>query len=433
MQYSGLSFAASLSQGDARRAIRIDAACIPHNKEEPRTMSDSRYCQIEDLADARAQLDEIRHHIHQHPELSYEEADTARFVADKLQSWGYEVTRNVGGHGVVAALKSGTSTRTVGVRADMDALPINEQTGLDYASIHDGKMHACGHDGHTTVLLGAAQQLAKTRNFDGTVHLIFQPAEEAGSDSGAVRMLADGLFERFPCDAIFGLHNHPGVAVGTFGFRSGALMAACDTVKVRVNGRGGHAARPHLAVDPVVVGSSIVMALQSVVARNVDPNEAAVITVGSFHSGHAANVIPESAVLEMSVRSFSPTVRETLEARIRAVVNAQAQSYGATADIDFIRGYPVLVNSEAETAFAREIAEELVGPERVIAPFPPIAGSEDFAYYLQQRPGCFVRLGNGEGQPMLHNPRYDFNDDNLTIGAAFWTRLVERYLAKAPA
>ncbi|KND61273.1 Catalyzes the cleavage of p-aminobenzoyl-glutamate to p-aminobenzoate and glutamate, subunit A [Candidatus Burkholderia verschuerenii] len=393
-------------------------------------MTDHRYCEIADLADAKNQLDEIRHHIHQHPELSYEEVNTSEFVAGKLAEWGYEVTRNVGGHGLVASLKAGTSARSVGVRADMDALPIRELTGLAYASVHDGKMHACGHDGHTTVLLGAARQLAKTRNFDGTVHLIFQPAEEAGSDSGAQRMIADGLFERFPCQAIFGLHNHPGVPTGTFGFRAGPLMAACDTVKVRIVGRGGHAARPHLTVDPVVVGSSIVMALQSVVSRNVDPNEAAVVTVGAFRSGHAANVIPEDATLEMSVRSFSSKVRETLEQRIRALIASQADAYGATAEIEFIRGYPVLINSEAETEFARKVAEELVGAEHVIAPFPPIAGSEDFAYYLQKVPGCFVRLGNGEGRPMLHNARYDFNDDNLTIGAAFWTRIVERFLAK---
>ncbi|KMZ12198.1 Catalyzes the cleavage of p-aminobenzoyl-glutamate to p-aminobenzoate and glutamate, subunit A [Candidatus Burkholderia humilis] len=392
-------------------------------------MQESRYCEVADLVDAKPQLDEIRHHIHQHPELSYEEAAISRFVADKLEAWGFEVTRNIGGHGLVASLKNGTSTRTVGVRADMDALPIHEQTGFAYVSVHDGKMHACGHDGHTTVLLGAAQQLAKTRNFDGTVHLIFQPAEEAGSDSGAERMIADGLFERFPCEAIFGLHNHPGVAAGTFGFRAGPLMAACDTVKLRIIGKGGHAARPHLAVDPVVVGSSIVMALQTVGARNIDPNEAAVVTVGAFRSGHAANVIPEDATLEMSERSFSPTVRETLEKRIRALIEAQTAAYGATVEIDFIRGYPVLINSEAETEFARQVAEELVGPEHVISPFPPIAGSEDFAYYLQKVPGCFVRLGNGEGRPMLHNARYDFNDDNLTIGAAFWTRLVERFLS----
>lgn len=395
-----------------------------------RETHESRYCEVADLADAKPQLDEIRHHIHRHPELTYEEAATSRLVAEKLEAWGYVVTRNVGGHGVVASLSAGSSPRTVGVRADMDALPIQELTGLPYASIHDGKMHACGHDGHTTVLLGAAQQLAKTRNFDGTVHLIFQPAEEAGSDSGAQRMIADGLFERFPCEAIFGLHNHPGVPAGTFGFRAGPLMAACDTVKVRIVGRGGHAARPHLAIDPVVVGSSIVMALQSIVSRNVDPTEAAVITVGSFRAGHAPNVIPEDAVLEMSVRSFSPTVRETLAERIRGLIASHAQAYGATAEIDFIRGYPVLINSENETAFARRIAEELVGPEHVIFPFPAIAGSEDFAYYLQKVPGCFIRLGNGEGRPMLHNAHYDFNDDNLTIGAAFWTRLVERFLSK---
>nr|WP_257820247.1 M20 aminoacylase family protein [Burkholderia glumae] len=393
-------------------------------------MSESRYCEVADLADAKPQLDEMRHHIHQHPELSYEEAATSSFVAEKLHAWGYEVTRNVGGHGVVASLKSGTSARTIGVRADMDALPIHEQTGLAYASIHDGKMHACGHDGHTTVLLGAAQQLAKTRNFNGTVHLIFQPAEEAGADSGAQRMIEDGLFERFPCDAIFGLHNHPGVATGTFGFRAGPFMAACDTVKVRIVGRGGHAARPHLAVDPVLVGSSIAMGLQSIVARNIDPNEAAVVTVGSFRSGQAANVIPEDAVLELSVRSFSAAVRETLEKRIRALIASQAEAYGATVEINFFRGYPVLVNSATETEFAREVAEELVGAQHVISPFPPIAGSEDFAYYLQKVPGCFVRLGNGEGRPMLHNSRYDFNDDNLAIGAAFWTRLVERFLSK---
>ncbi|MBB2930498.1 amidohydrolase [Paraburkholderia silvatlantica] len=252
-------------------------------------MSAICYCEIADLAEAGTQLDEIRHHLHRHPELSYEEADTSRFVAEQLEAWGYDVTRSIGGHGLVASLKVGIGTRTVGVRADMDALPIHEQTGLDYASIHDDKMHACGHDGHTTILPGTAQQLAKTRDFDGTVHLIFQPVEEAGSDSGAECMIADGLFERFPCDAIFGLHNHPGVPAGTFGFRAGPLMAACDTVKLRTVGRGDHAARPHLAVDPVVVGSSIEMALQSIVGRNVDPNEAAVVTVGSFQSGHAPN------------------------------------------------------------------------------------------------------------------------------------------------
>ena len=241
-------------------------------------------------------------------------------------------------------------------------------------------------------------------------------------------MLKDGLFERFPCDAIFGMHNHPGVAAGTFMFRAGAFMAACDTVKIKVIGKGSHAARPHLSVDPLVAASSLVMALQTVVSRNIDPMETAVVTVGSLHAGHAANVIPEHATMELSVRSFKPEVRELLEQRIRALVQSHAESYGARAEIEYIRGYPVLINSEAETEFARQIAVDLVGADKIIAPFGPIAGSEDFAYFLQQRPGCFLRVGNGAGQPMLHNAHYDFNDDNVTVGAAYWTRLVERYL-----
>ena len=391
------------------------------------------FCQVSDLDDVKSELVDIRRHIHQHPELSYEEVDTAALVADRLEGWGYAVTRNVGGNGLVATLRAGAGTLSIGVRADMDALPIHEMTGLEYASTHQGKMHACGHDGHTAMLLGAALQLARTRNFDGTVNLIFQPAEEAGFNSGAVQMLADGLFERFPCDAIFGMHNHPGVATGTFMFRAGAFMAACDTVKVNIVGKGSHAARPHLSVDPVVAASSLVMALQTVVARNIDPMESAVVTVGSLHAGHAANVIPEHATLEMSVRSFKPEVRELLERRIRALVQTHVESYGARAEIDYIRGYPVLINSEPETEFARQIALELVGEEQVIAPFPPIAGSEDFAYFLQQRPGCFVRIGNGMGKPMLHNAHYDFNDDNVAVGAAYWTRLIERYLQVQPA
>jgi len=386
-------------------------------------------CSIGDLDDVKEELIGLRRHIHQHPELSFEEVDTAALVAERLEGWGYAVTRHIGGNGLVATLRAGSSTRSIGVRADMDALPIHEQTGLHYASSHHGKMHACGHDGHTAMLLGAALQLSRSRNFDGTVHLIFQPAEEAGFNSGAEQMIRDGLFERFPCDAIFGMHNHPGVATGTFMFRAGAFMAACDTVKIKIVGKGSHAARPQLSVDPVVAAASLVMALQTVVARNIDPMDTAVVTVGSMHAGHAANVIPEHATLELSVRSFKPEVRTLLEQRIRALTHSHVESYGATAEIDYICGYPVLVNSEAETEFARQVAVELVGQEQVIAPFGPIAGSEDFAYFLQQRPGCFVRVGNGAGRPMLHNAHYDFNDENVTIGAAYWTRLVQRYLA----
>ncbi len=390
------------------------------------------YCRVDDLDDIREDIVGIRRHLHQHPELSFQEADTATLVAARLEEWGYAVTRDIGGNGLVGTLRAGSSTRSIGLRADMDALPIAEQTGLPYASRNHGTMHACGHDGHTAMLLGAARHLARTRNFDGTLNLIFQPAEEAGFNSGAQKMLEDRLFERFPCDAVFGIHNHPGVAAGTFMFRSGPFMAACDTVKIRIVGKGSHAARPHLSVDPVVTAASLVMALQTVVARNVDPMETAVITVGSLHAGNASNVIPEFATMELSVRSFKPEVRELLEVRIRALAETHAASYGARAEIDYLRGYPVLVNSDAETEFARSVAVELVGEEHVIAPFGPIAGSEDFAYFLQQRPGCFLRVGNGQGQLMLHNAHYDFNDENIPVGAAYWTRLVERWLAIQP-
>jgi hippurate hydrolase len=387
-------------------------------------------CSVAEVAPDAEQLTSIRRHLHAHPELSYDEKETATLVASRLAEWDYEVTTGIGGHGVVGTLRAGHGSRSIGIRADMDALPIHEQTGLPYASRHEGTMHACGHDGHSTTLLGAAQHLARTRRFNGTVHLIFQPAEEAGSDSGAERMIADGLFERFPCDAVFGLHNHPGMPTGTFMFRAGPFMAACDTVKITIHGNGGHAARPHLSVDPVIVASTLVMSLQTVVSRNVDPTETAVVTVGSLHAGDAPNVIPESATLGISVRSFNADVRQLLEKRIRQLVQSHADAYGARADIDYIRGYPVLINSEPETELARQVAEELVGADHVVAPFPMIAGSEDFAFFLQQRPGCFLRIGNGANAPMLHNAKYDYADENLVIGAAYWTRLVERFLGQ---
>lgn len=390
------------------------------------------FCSLHDTQDLRDELSGIRHHLHQHPELAYQEFKTSDFVAQSLESWGYAVTRGLGGTGMVATLKAGTGTRAVAVRADMDALPINEETGLPYASTEPGKMHACGHDGHTTMVLGAARHLARTRRFDGTVHLVFQPAEEIGADSGAKRMIEDGLFKRFPCEAIFGLHNHPGYPTGTFLFRSGPFMAACDTVEMVIHGRGGHAARPHLAVDPIVIGAQLVSALQTVVSRSVDPMQTAVVTVGAFNAGHVANVIPETARLQISVRSFDAEVRKLLETRIRTLAQAHAEAHGGRIDINYVPGYPVVINSVKETEFALAVARELVGEQRVVDGFGPIAGSEDFAYYLQEKPGCFLRLGNGEGAPMLHNASYDFNDDNLTVGAAYWTRLVERFLALQP-
>lgn len=397
-------------------------------------MSASRhYCEVGDLAPSAPKLRAIRHQIHQHPELAYQEVETAGLVAQLLGEWGFTVTTGVGGTGVVGTLSAGTGTRSIGLRADMDALPITEATGLPYASRHPGKMHACGHDGHTTMLLGAAQYLAKTRNFSGTLQLYFQPAEEAGFDSGAQAMIQDGVFERFPCDAVFAVHNHPGAAPGVMLFRQGPFMAAGDKVYIDILGVGGHGARPHQAVDPVVVAASIVMALQSIVSRNLDPTAPAVITVGVLKAGTATNVIPATARLELGIRTFSPAIRQQIRQRVTDLVYAQAQSYGATAEIDYVEGYPMVVNSPEQTNFAIQVARELLGDEQVIAHTDLIMGSEDFAYMLKQRPGCLLRIGNGEGEAGcgVHNPGYDFNDHNLPIGAAFWSRLVERFLDSA--
>lgn len=387
----------------------------------------NQFADISDFADKAAELAAARQHLHAHPELSFQEHETAAYVAERLESWGYEVTRNVGGLGVVGRLRQG-SGRSIAIRADMDALPITEATNLPYASQASGKMHACGHDGHTTMLLGAAEYLARTRHFNGTVNLIFQPAEEAGKGSGAQAMIADGLFERFPCDAIFGLHNHPGAPAGSFLMRAGPLMAASDTVTIKIAGRGGHASRPHLTVDPIVAAANIVMTLQTVVSRNVNPIETAVVTVGTIHGGTASNVIPEHAEITLSVRSFSAEIRDTLEQRIRGIAALVAQAHGAMVEIDYERGYPVVINSEGETSFATDVAVELVGQDKVSV-CPLIPGSEDFAYFLAHKPGCFLRLGNGEDSAILHSSKYDFNDGNLTVGAALWARLTERFLA----
>lgn len=391
-------------------------------------LEDNAYARLSDFEAKKEELTAIRRHLHQNPELSHHEAETARLVAEKLEGWGYEVTRGVGGHGVVARMTVGTGKRSIAVRADMDALPITEATGAHYMSKVPGVMHACGHDGHTTVLLGAAEYLARTRRFDGTLTLIFQPAEEAGNDCGAKRMIADGLFERFPFDAIFGLHNHPGAPAGTILTRNGPLMAASDTATIRVQGKGGHASRPHLTIDPIVVACQMVVALQTVVSRSVDPTKAAVVTVGTIHAGEAVNVIPESADFAISIRSFEPEVRATLKRRITALVEAVAEGFDATALIDYDEGHPVVCNSEAENEFATAVARELVGPENVRV-CPLIPGSEDFAHFLEHKPGAFLRLGNGENSAILHSASYDFNDDSLPTGAALWARLVERWLA----
>lgn len=374
---------------------------------------------------------QLRRDIHRHPELAFEEHRTSDLVAAKLQSWGYQVHRGLGGTGVVGTLQHGSSARKLGIRADMDALPIQEATGAEWASTRQGLMHACGHDGHTAMLLAAAKAIADEPRFDGTLNLIFQPAEEGGG--GAVRMMDDGLFEHHPCDAVFAMHNMPGTPVGHFVFREGAAMASSDYATIRIHGTGGHGAMPHRAADPLVAAASIVMALQTIVARNVDPLHTAVVTVGALHAGQANNVIPALATLELSVRALDPQVRQLLEQRIKALVTAQAESFGVRAEVDWRQGYCVLVNHAEQTDLARQVALGLVGPERVTLNGPPLTGSEDFAFMLEKVPGSYLLIGNGDsdsaGACMVHNPGYDFNDDNIATGSAYWVALVQAYLA----
>jgi hippurate hydrolase len=388
------------------------------------------------LADLQALADEftaVRHDIHRHPELGYKEFRTSDLVALSLERWGYRVTRGLGGTGVVGQLQRGTASKAIGLRADMDALPIQEATGLPHASSHAGVMHACGHDGHTAMLLAAAKHMAEKGRFNGTLNLIFQPAEEGLG--GAKKMMEDGLFTQFPCDAVFAMHNMPGHPQGQLLLRDGPTMASSDSILITLQGVGGHGAVPQRAVDPVVAGATIVLGLQSIVARNIDPLQMAVITVGAFNAGSAHNVIPESATLKLSVRALDRAVRETLLRRIRELVTAQAQSLGVTARIDCVSSYPVLVNTLAETDFARRVAVELVGASHVVPQTQPLTGSEDFAFFLEQVPGSYLLIGNGDaasdghGACMVHNSGYDFNDANLPIGAAYWALLTERFLA----
>lgn len=370
----------------------------------------------------------LRQDLHRHPELSFKEHRTSELVATQLQSWGYEVTRGIAGTGLVGTLRRGDGSKTLGIRADMDALPIQELSGLPYASVNAGVMHACGHDGHTTILLAAARTLAEVGEFDGQLNLIFQPAEETGS--GARKMIAEGLFERFPCDAVFGLHNWPGVPAGHLGCVTGPAMASIDQAHITVRGKGGHGAEPHNTVDPVVVSAHIITALQTIVARNIDPLDMGVVTVGSIHGGAASNVIPDSVELALTMRSFRPEIRALLQERVPALARSQAESFGAVADVDFRLGFPAVINHADETAFARQVAIDNFGPQQVAEGFRPRTASEDFAYMLQAKRGSYVFLGNGEG-PSLHNARYDFNDSVIGLAATYWSRLTESYLATA--
>ncbi|HPE04312.1 MAG TPA: M20 aminoacylase family protein [Thauera sp.] len=383
-----------------------------------------------------------RRAIHRHPELGFEEHATSTLVAERLRAWGYEVHTGIAVTGVVGVLRVGDgSGRTIGLRADMDAIPVQEMTGLPWASTVPGKMHGCGHDGHTAMLLGAAQALAARAKSgalpgNGTLVLIFQPAEELGGGGGARRMLDEGLFERFPCDAIFGMHNFPGIPVGEVHVRTGAFMASSDKVGIRFVGRGGHGGMPHMAVDPTLPAAATVLGLQSIIGRNVNPNHAAVISVGRIEAGSAYNVIGEAAELELSVRALDPGARDLIEHRIRELAEHQARAYGCTSEIRYERGYPVLINAAEPTAFAVEVARALFGAENVVADAQPLTGSEDFAFLLERVPGSYLLVGNGDnghadgkwaGGCMVHNPHYDFNDACLAVGARLWIGLVEQY------
>jgi amidohydrolase len=382
------------------------------------------------IADFHAEITAWRRDIHAHPELQYDVHRTAGTVADKLKNFGCdEVVTGIGHTGVVGVIrgsKAGEGGRVIGLRADMDALPIEEATDVPYKSTVQGKMHACGHDGHTAMLLGAARYLAETRNFAGTAVVIFQPAEEGGA--GGKAMVQDGLMERFKIEEVYGMHNFPGLAVGQFALRAGPLMAAADSITIDIEGRGGHAARPHRSIDPILVGAQIINQIQSIVARNVNPLDAAVVSITVFQAGSTGNVIPQMAQLRGTARSLTPKVRDLLEKRLREVVRGTAQLLGATANLTYQRDYPVTRNHEGQAAFAASVAREVAGRERVDDLCAPVMIAEDFSYMLEARPGAFIFIGNG-ATAGLHHPSYDFNDEAIPYGTSYWVKLVETALA----
>jgi amidohydrolase len=387
------------------------------------------------LADA-ASITTLRRDIHAHPELCFEEQRTSDLIAKALTDWGIPIHRGMGTTGVVGIVKSGTSSRAVGLRADIDALPMTEHNRFAHASQHAGKMHACGHDGHTAMLLGAAKHFAKQRDFDGTVYLIFQPAEEGGG--GAREMIKDGLFDKFPMEAIFGAHNWPGMKVGQFGVKSGPCFASSNEFKITIHGKGSHAALPHNGVDPVPIACQMVQGFQTIITRNKRPIDAGVISVTMIHAGEATNVVPDSCVIEGTVRTFTLDVLDMIEQRMQAVAEHTCAAFGAHCEFVFERNYPPTINHDAETAFFRHVAADVAGKDNVLE-FEPTMGAEDFSYFLQAKPGCYFLIGNGdgahrslghgEGPCMLHNPSYDFNDDLIPLGATMWVRLAQAWLA----
>ena len=393
---------------------------------------------IDPILQYHAELQRIRRDIHAHPELCFEEERTAEIIARKLTEWGIPILRGMGGTGVVGVISNGSSDRAIGLRADMDALPVQELNGFAHASKHAGKMHACGHDGHVAMLLGAARYLSTNRNFDGTVYLIFQPAEEGGG--GARRMMDDGLFRECPVEAVFGMHNWPGIPVGAFSVVNGPMMASSNEFEVTVKGKGAHAAQPHKGIDPIMIAVQIAQGWQSIISRNKNPIDAGVLSITQIHAGSATNVIPDEAKLIGTVRTFTTEVLDLMERRMRAIAGHTAAAFEATVDFEFTRNYPPLINHAKETAFAVEVMKSVVGERNVITSGEPTMGAEDFAFMLQEKPGCYVFIGNGEGAHReaghglgpcnLHNPCYDFNDELLPIGATYWVRLAEAYLPR---
>lgn len=391
---------------------------------------------IETIVSQAADMAAIRRDLHAHPELCFQELRTSDLVAAKLIEWGIPVHRGLGTTGVVGIVKAGTSSRAIALRADMDALPMQEFNTFEHASRHPGKMHACGHDGHTAMLLAAAQYFASHRHFDGTVYLVFQPAEEGGG--GAREMIKDGLFELFPVDAVFGMHNWPGASVGTFAASAGPVMASSNEFRITIRGKGGHAAMPHNAIDPVPVACQLVQGFQTIISRNIKPVESGVISVTMLRAGEATNVIPDSCELRGTVRTFTTGVLDLIEQRMRAMAGQIAGAFGTTCEFQFIRNYPPTINTATETAFARDVMASIVGAQNVL-PQEPTMGAEDFSYMLQAKPGCYIFISNGDGDHraighgggpcMLHNPSYDFNDQLLPLGATYWVRLTEQWLA----
>ncbi|MBY0234377.1 MAG: amidohydrolase [Burkholderiaceae bacterium] len=392
---------------------------------------------ITDILQNAAGIATLRRDIHAHPELCFQEERTADLIAKALTEWGIPVHRGLGKTGVVGIVKNGTSNRAVGLRADIDALPMTEHNKFAHASTFPGKMHACGHDGHTAMLLSAAQHLAKHRNFDGTIYLVFQPAEEGGG--GAREMIKDGLFEQFPMEAIFGAHNWPGMAAGQFALKSGPVFASSNEFFITLRGKGAHAAMPHLGLDPVPAACQMVQAFQTIITRNKRPIDAGVISVTTIHAGEATNVIPDSCVIEGTVRTFTLETLDLIERRMKQVALSTAEAFELTCEFRFKRNYPPTINHANETEFAHELLSELVGPANV-QEFEPTMGAEDFSFYLQQIPGCYFLIGNGDGSHrvgghgmgpcMLHNPSYDFNDELIPLGGSMWVKLAEAWLAK---